>query len=174
MNFSKHVTCANEQVTCWHKIRRNWSLFCLTSEISYYGLKTSTLKQDTNLEIMLYGFHGLSKHITLNFRNDNFGPYKIQYYSLNNIVLLVTIDKFNPNPTLVNNNKLKPYRVMEHHTLQLVLTKPSDFLSKEPIETTHSSNLFIDQLIETIHSSNLFTKELVKRQTIMVTCLLRI
>ncbi len=32
---------------------------------------------------------------------------------LNNIVLLVTIEKFETNPTLVNLNKLKPYKYME-------------------------------------------------------------
>jgi hypothetical protein len=33
----------------------------------------------------------------------------IQYCLLKNIVLLVIMDKFNPNPILVNINKLKPY-----------------------------------------------------------------
>jgi hypothetical protein len=32
---------------------------------------------------------------------------------LNNIVLLVTIEKFEANPVLVNVNKLKPYKYME-------------------------------------------------------------
>jgi hypothetical protein len=31
----------------------------------------------------------------------------------NNIVLLVTIEKFKANPMLVNVNKLKPYKYME-------------------------------------------------------------
>ncbi len=73
-----------------------------------------------------------------------FGPYRIHYYSPNNIILLVTIDKFDPIPTLVNNNKLKPYRVVEDHTLQPILAKPSYFLLEEPIETTHFGNLFIE------------------------------
>jgi hypothetical protein len=51
----------------------------------------------------------------------------------------VTIDKFIHNLVLANINELKPYRFAEDHTLQLVLTKPSDFLSKDPIETTHSN-----------------------------------
>jgi hypothetical protein len=42
-----------------------------------------------------------------------FGPYKIQYMLLNNIVLLVTSEKFETNPMLVNVNKLKPYKYME-------------------------------------------------------------
>ncbi len=32
---------------------------------------------------------------------------------LNNIVLLVTIEKFETNPMLINVNKLKPYKYME-------------------------------------------------------------
>jgi hypothetical protein len=42
-----------------------------------------------------------------------FEPYKIQYVLLNKIVLLVTIEKFQTNPKLVNMNKLKPYKYME-------------------------------------------------------------
>jgi hypothetical protein len=42
-----------------------------------------------------------------------FGPYRIQYVLPNNIMLLVTIEKFETNPTLVNVNKLKPYKYME-------------------------------------------------------------
>ncbi len=42
-----------------------------------------------------------------------FGPYKLQYVLANNIVLLVTTEKFEINPTLVNMNKLKPYKYME-------------------------------------------------------------
>ncbi len=42
-----------------------------------------------------------------------FGPYKIQYVLSNNIILLVTIEKFEINPMLVNVNKFKPYKYME-------------------------------------------------------------
>jgi hypothetical protein len=42
-----------------------------------------------------------------------FGPYKVQYVLPNNIVLLVTIEKFETNHVLVNVNKLKPYKYME-------------------------------------------------------------
>ncbi len=58
------------------------------------------------------------------------------------------IDKFDPNPILVNINKLKPYRFVEGHTFQLVLAKPNDFLSKESMEATHFDNLFINYPIE--------------------------
>ncbi len=58
----------------------------------------------------------------------------------------MTINKFHLNLVLVINiNKLKPYRFMEFQTLQPVLAKPSDFLTKEPMEVTHSDNLSTKQ-----------------------------
>ncbi len=47
------------------------------------------------------------------FTKKKFGPYKIQYVLLNNIVLLVTIEKFETNLVLVNMNKLRPHKYME-------------------------------------------------------------
>ena len=46
-------------------------------------------------------------------RNKWFGPYRVQYLLPNNTVLLVTVDKFDPNPVIVNINKLKTYRCPE-------------------------------------------------------------
>ena len=46
-------------------------------------------------------------------RNKWFGPYRVQYLLPNNIVLLVTVDKFDPDPVIVNINKLKTYRCPE-------------------------------------------------------------
>ena len=43
-------------------------------------------------------------------RNKWFGPYRVQYLLPNNTVLLITVDKFDPNPVIVNINKLKTYR----------------------------------------------------------------
>jgi hypothetical protein len=42
-----------------------------------------------------------------------FGLYRIQYGLPNNNLLLVTIEKFETNPMLVNVNKLKPSKYME-------------------------------------------------------------
>jgi hypothetical protein len=42
-----------------------------------------------------------------------FGPYIIQYVLPNNIMLLVTIKRFETNPVLVNVNKLKPYKYIK-------------------------------------------------------------
>ena len=46
-------------------------------------------------------------------RNKRFGPYRVQYLLPNNTVLLVTVDKFDPDPVIVNINKLKTYRYPE-------------------------------------------------------------
>ena len=46
-------------------------------------------------------------------RNKWFGPYRVQYLLLNNNVLLVTVDKFDTDPVIVNINKLKTYRCPE-------------------------------------------------------------
>lgn len=51
------------------------------------------------------------------FQRQWFGLYRIQYCFFNNTMLLMTIDKFDPNPILVNINKLKPYRFVEDRTL---------------------------------------------------------
>jgi hypothetical protein len=50
----------------------------------------------------------------------------------------MTIDRFDPNPIPVNINS---YRFIEDHTLQLVLTKPNNFLLEELMETTHCDNM---------------------------------
>ena len=46
-------------------------------------------------------------------RNKWFGPYRVQYLLPNNTVLLVTVDKFDLDPVIVNINKLKTYRCPE-------------------------------------------------------------
>ena len=45
--------------------------------------------------------------------NKWFGPYRVQYLRSNNTVLLVTVDKFDLDPVIVNINKLKTYRCPE-------------------------------------------------------------
>jgi len=47
------------------------------------------------------------------FKQHWFGPYMIQYCLLNNTTFLVIVDKFDPNPILVNINKLKPYQFQD-------------------------------------------------------------
>jgi len=81
-----------------------------------------------------------SKHAP-NFQIWWFGPYRIQYCWPNNTILFITIDKFDPNPVLININKLKPFRFIEDRTLQLVLVKPSDLVTDEPIQTKEPYSL---------------------------------
>ncbi len=59
----------------------------------------------------------------------------------NNTILLVTIDKFDPNALPVNINKLKPYRFIEDKTLQPVLVKPSDLVIDELVQTREPNSL---------------------------------
>jgi hypothetical protein len=51
------------------------------------------------------------------------------------MVLLVTIDKFDPNPMLVNINKLKPYKFIEDKTLQPISVKLGDLVTYEPVQS---------------------------------------
>jgi hypothetical protein len=71
-------------------------------------------------------------------------------------MLLMTIDKFDLNPILVNINMLKPYRFVEDQTLQLILAKLSDFLLEELVETNDSNNLFVEELVEINNIGNMF------------------
>ncbi len=43
-----------------------------------------------------------------------FGPYRVQYVLPNNMVLLVTLTNFEPNPMLVSINKLKSYKFIDY------------------------------------------------------------
>jgi hypothetical protein len=61
---------------------------------------------------MFCGFQRAISHLG-KFIRKWFGPYIIQDVLPNNIVLLVTIEKFETNLVLVNVNKFKPYKYME-------------------------------------------------------------
>ncbi len=75
-------------------------------------------------------------------------------------MLLVTIDKFDPNPiSLININKVKSYMFVEDHTLQHVSTIPSDLFLEELIERNHFGNMFTKKLIETNHYNDMYIKE---------------
>jgi hypothetical protein len=63
-------------------------------------------------DIVLW-FPKSKKEQTIKLKKWWFGPYKTQYCVPNNILLLINIDKFEPNPILVNINKLKPYRYLD-------------------------------------------------------------
>jgi hypothetical protein len=47
------------------------------------------------------------------FKKKWFGPFRVQYCLPNNIILLVFVNNFEPNPLLVNVNKLKPYKYVD-------------------------------------------------------------
>jgi hypothetical protein len=47
------------------------------------------------------------------FKNRWFGPFRVQYCLPNNIIILIYVNKFEPNLVLVNVNKLKPYKYVD-------------------------------------------------------------
>jgi hypothetical protein len=61
----------------------------------------------------VFWFPKARKEHTSKFKQRWFGPYMIQYCLFNNTPLLVIIDKFDPNPILININKLKPYQFQD-------------------------------------------------------------
>jgi len=83
---------------------------------------------------MLLFLGAIFKHVQ-KFQTQCFGPYRIQYCLPNNIILLVTIDKFDSNPIHVNINKLKPCKFIEDITLQPILANPSDLVVDEHVQT---------------------------------------
>jgi hypothetical protein len=62
-----------------------------------------------------------------------FSPYRVQYALPNNTVFLVSLQHFDPDPVVVNVNKLKPYQVLGNNS-------PADLYSpltsKSEIRTT--------------------------------------
>ncbi len=61
----------------------------------------------------------------------------------NNIVILITIDKFDPNLVLVN-IKLKPYRFIEDKTLQPILVKLGVLITNELVQIEEPKVLLIE------------------------------
>jgi hypothetical protein len=57
-------------------------------------------------------------------------------------MILVTIDKFDPNPIPINISKLKPCKFVKDHTFQPLLAKINYLLLKEPVEIDQSGNMF--------------------------------
>jgi hypothetical protein len=60
------------------------------------------------------------------------------------MVLLVTNDKFDLNPMLININKLKPYRFIKDKTLEVVLVKPTNLVMDEYIQTKKHEPLLVE------------------------------
>jgi hypothetical protein len=57
-----------------------------------------------------------------------FGPFKVQYCLPNNIVILISINNFEPNLILVNINKLKPYTYVDKTLKGIQSLKDQKFL----------------------------------------------
>ena len=70
-------------------------------------------------------------------QNKWFGPYQVQYLLPNNTVLLVTMEKFDPDPVIVNINKLKTYRCPEEGLPDL---SSSDYRTKTQLMEEYVQN----------------------------------
>jgi hypothetical protein len=87
------------------------------------------------------------------FKKIWFGPFRVQYYLPNNNVLLVLINNFEPNPILVNVNKLKPYTYLDQIVKGIQSLKNHKFLPSIDEDYTEETSYedFEDQReIETI------------------------
>jgi len=85
------------------KIQKQWKH--VLWDHNHYKEKKNSLKN------YVLSFPRSKKFHIRKFKKWWFGLYKVWYCLLKNNVLLVTIDKFDPNPILVNMHKLKPYQV---------------------------------------------------------------
>jgi hypothetical protein len=94
------------------------------------------------------------------------------YCLFNNINLLVTIDKFDLNPMLVNIKKLKPYKFIEDWILQVVLVKPSELVIDELVQTRKPNSLPIElqgfQPIKSESICNYLTPSCIKEIDVVV------
>jgi hypothetical protein len=79
-----------------------------TNGAYFYGVNRKILKRSSNLEIMSYGFPKEKKHIWANSRKDGLvhSGYNIAYPII--LFFFVYVNNFEPNPILVNVNKMKP------------------------------------------------------------------
>jgi hypothetical protein len=87
-----------------------------TNGAYFCGINKKILKKNSNLEIMSFCFPKEKKHIWANFRKDGLVHlrYNIAYRIITTIyVFLISINNFEPNPILVNVNKLKPYTYVD-------------------------------------------------------------
>jgi hypothetical protein len=93
-------------------------------------------------DYVLWFLGAISKHAP-KFQKQWLGPYQIQYCLPHNTILLVTIDKNDPNPVLVNSNKFKPYKFIEDKPLQPILVKFSDLVTYELVQTKEPIPLLV-------------------------------
>jgi hypothetical protein len=82
------------------------------------------------------------------FKRQWFGPYHIQYCLPNNIALLVTVDKFDANPILVNINKVKLYRLFDGDSLESQLEGKKGPRIEELEDSTPKFSVFSELELE--------------------------
>jgi hypothetical protein len=96
------------------------------------------------------------------FKKRWFGPFMVQYFLPNNIVFLVVVNNFEPNPLLVNVNKLKPYTYMDQ-TLKGIHSsedqKSLRFIDEEHMEERSNEKLEVQGKTKTIGTNQIVVLE---------------
>jgi len=96
-------------------MRTNWKfkkMWELTSGAYFYGVNKKKLKK-IPIWILCFMVSQRRKNTYGQFKKRWFGPFRVQYCLPNNIIILVFVNKFEPNPVLINVNKLKPYTYVD-------------------------------------------------------------
>jgi hypothetical protein len=78
-----------------------------TDGIYFCGVNRKLLNRSSNLEIMSYGFLEEKKHILANSKKDSLVHLKYIIVYLIIFFFLFLLTNFEPNPILINVNKLK-------------------------------------------------------------------
>jgi hypothetical protein len=136
-------------ITYW-KLKTIWEP---TSGTYFYRVNKKNTKKEFQFgDYVLWFPKGEKTHVG-KFKKRWFRPFKVQYYLPNNIVLLVFVNNFEPNPILVNVNKLKPYTYMDQ-TLKGIQSledqKSLEFIYEEHMEEFFYEKSKIYGKLETI------------------------
>ncbi len=74
------------------------------------------------------------------FKKRWFGPFRVQYCLPNNIIIFIYVNNFEPNPVLVNFNKLKPYKYVDQTLKGIQSSK--HWTSLKSIDSNHREEKF--------------------------------
>jgi hypothetical protein len=92
------------------------------------------------------------------FKKRWFGPFRVQYCLSNNIVILVSINNFEPNLVLFNVNKLKPYKYVDQ-TLKGIWSLENQTSLESMIQNTWKRNMMKIQKIKEKQRSLVLIKQ---------------
>jgi hypothetical protein len=97
-------------------MKKKWKLKIMleqTNETYLCGVNKKNIEKKFQFgDYVLWFPKGENTHLG-KFKKRWFGPFRVQYYLPNNTIILVLVINFEPNPILVNINKLKPYKYVD-------------------------------------------------------------